>query len=201
MVTTGMSRLGSIRRFETQAEIEAKKKRRIKIMAFALLFLMLASSAGYAVSQIDFSGSSEENLDQTEQTNPDQFVNQNVGYPIDYNGQRVFLKNPQDQVSEIPVFLTDLKPENYGGETLYIDSDSQELLQEISYTLGQFSARVQQACYGDCEENLPEKDCTSNLIVFRSSETESKVEQRDKCVFIDGNLKSVDAFLYKLFGK
>jgi regulator of sigma D len=57
---------------------------------------------------------------------------------------------------------------------------------------------MQEACYGSCERNLPEKNCTENIIIFKDSK-ENSVTQQDKCVFIEGDLRTVDAYIYKLF--
>ena len=54
---------------------------------------------------------------------------------------------------------------------------------EIAYNLGKFASKVQNACYGQCNEDLPEKTCTDNLIVISYSNT-SKVYQQDNCIFI-----------------
>ena len=69
---------------------------------------------------------------------------------------------------------------------------------EISLSLGRYTGRIQEACYGKCDKDLPEKDCTQNLIVWKDS-AENKVYSQGKCVFIEGDLRAVDAFLYKIF--
>ena len=87
---------------------------------------------------------------------------------------------------------------NYAGSTVYVVSENQAVFFEISATMGRF-LRVQEACYGPCEEDLPEKNCTDNLIIWQDS-PENKVYQEENCVFIDGDMRTVDAFLYDLFG-
>jgi len=65
--------------------------------------------------------------------------------------------------------------------------------------LNAYASRVQEACYGKCDKNLPEKSCNDSLIVFRQNDSE-KISQSDNCIFIEGNLRDADAFIYKLFG-
>ena len=62
-----------------------------------------------------------------------------------------------------------------------------------------YSYRIQDACYGECERDLPEKSCEEKIIVFRESQ-EKQIYQEGNCIFIDGDLSSVDAFLYKILG-
>ena len=69
----------------------------------------------------------------------------------------------------------------------------------ITNNLGRYASRIQEACYGECERDFPEKDCSENLIVFKEME-ERKIYQEEKCIFIEGDLLSVDAFLYKIMG-
>ena len=88
---------------------------------------------------------------------------------------------------------------NYFSKVLYIDSESDAIWQEIASNLGRYAERVQLACYGECERNLPEKDCSENIVVWRDS-IESVVYQQENCVIIEGDLMAVDAFLYRVLG-
>ena len=107
------------------------------------------------------------------------------------------LSNYED-IEEI-VVESDKKPEDYLGNVLYIDAENQGVLQEIAGTVGLASSRVQEACYGSCDENLPERNCTDgNLIVWEEND-ENRVYQEEQCVFIKGDMGAVDAFIYKLF--
>jgi len=101
-------------------------------------------------------------------------------------------------IENIPVDIS-LTPESYLGGNIYIESDNQGILQELASTIGSFS-RLQEACYGKCEENLPEKTCDDNLIVWKES-AENKVYQENNCVFIEGDISAADAFIYKLFNQ
>jgi hypothetical protein len=65
--------------------------------------------------------------------------------------------------------------------------------------LARYASRFQEACYGECEKDLPEKDCSEKLIVFRESEVK-KVYEEGSCVIIEGDMVAVDAFLYRVLG-
>ena len=100
-------------------------------------------------------------------------------------------------IENIPVEISST-PESFIGKKLYISAKNQGVLQELASTIGTFASGMQEACYGKCEENLPEKDCTENLIVWKES-AENKVYQQDSCIFIEGDITAADAFIYKLF--
>ena len=173
-----------MRRLQTQAEIEKRRKRTIAILSLFMLFIMVVSSLGY--SFLSNTGSSnEENPVERGQLK------------INYGGQTFNLISTEEEIKDIQINVNVL-PQIYFGKTLYISSDNQGIFQEIASTIGRFSARAQEACYGLCEKNLPEKNCTDNLIVWKES-AESNVSQEDNCVFIEGDMKTVDAFIYKLF--
>lgn len=178
-----------MRRLQTQAEIEKRKKRTIAILSLFMLFIMVVSSLGY--SFLSNTGSSSDNEAPAEQG-----LGQGL-LKIDYGGQIFYLQSSQEEIKDIALNVN-IIPQTYFGKNLYISSDNQGILQEISSTIGRFSLRAQEACYGQCEKNLPEKNCTDNLIVWKES-AESKVSQEDNCVFIEGDMRTVDAFIYKVF--
>jgi hypothetical protein len=89
--------------------------------------------------------------------------------------------------------------EAYQGKTLYLAVENPGIEAELRSTIGVFSDRIQLACYGSCELDLPEKDCSANLIVWTDG-VGGQVTQGEGCVFIEGDLRAVDAFLYRVFG-
>ena len=88
---------------------------------------------------------------------------------------------------------------NYAGKDVYLDIENEGIKQEIISKVGYFSSRVQDACYGNCSSDLPEKRCDSYMIVCRENE-ENSVRQQENCVFISGDLRAVQSFEYRLFG-
>jgi len=153
-----------------------------------MLSILVLSTLGFAF----LSGTDTANSGINSQQNTSQISFQ-------YQGIQVNLISTYETVSDIPVNIS-IYPQFYSSGTLYIDSSNQGILQEIGSTVGQLSPKVQEACYGKCERNLPEKDCTTTLIVWKES-SDNKVYQKDNCVFIEGDISSADAFIYKLFNQ
>lgn len=163
-----------------------------------MLFLMVFSTLGFAFI-FNPGDNSAANTDSGGQTQTLQNNERKTGkIDFQYGGQYLRLLSNYEDIEEI-VVESNKKPEDYYGSVLYIDAENHGILQEIATTVGLASSRVQEACYGSCEENLPERNCTDgNLIVWKESE-ENRVYQEEQCVFIEGDMNAVDAFIYKLF--
>ena len=105
-----------------------------------------------------------------------------------------------EEVQAVPVNLVK-GLSDYIGNVVYVNSDNGVAINEINIALGNGASRVQEACYGDCELDLPEKTCdetnNENVIIVKKSEF-NRVYEENGCVFIEGNTKAVDAFLYRL---
>lgn len=89
--------------------------------------------------------------------------------------------------------------DEYYGKKLYVDYKKEYVFSEIKETLGKFTLEVSKACYGPCPENIPEKSCEENIIIFNESKLE-RIYQKENCLFIDGDLRSVDTVIYKILG-
>ena len=172
-----------MRTITSRGEIERIRKRNVIIISVFILFLLLLSTAGYSfLSGGSFGSSKQPN-------------NQNV----ESAGERrlPFGNSVEDTRNTTVDFDASLA--DYQGKTLYIVSEDDTFISGIYSAIGNYASRVQEACYQACEEDLPEKDCSENLIIYKESE-ENSVYQLDNCVFIEGDLKAADAFLYRLFG-
>ncbi len=180
-----------MRKIRTKEELEARSKRNSRIVTALLLIILLGSTAGYAF--LSYAGGSEQ------KTNSSNKGVENIGdkWVLKSGEQNFVFTNSPTSSDGIPINLK-FSLQDYTEKPLYIVSDSDVISYEISSNLGRFSNRVQSACYGKCDKNLPEKDCTDNLIVWKQAENNSIV-QKDNCVFIEGNMRAVDAFLYKIF--
>ena len=177
-------------RIKTAKEIE-KKQKLVKLLAGAvLIFLMVFSTAGFALNGIGLGNSNSEDIES------EYFDGQNWIYS--FGEQQFYFANNIEEVSEIPLEIS-LKINEISGETIYIDSENSAVKNEILNNLGRYSYRIQEACYGECERDLPEKSCEEKIIVFRESQ-EKQIYREGNCIFIDGDLSSVDAFLYKILG-
>lgn len=174
-----------IRKIESQAEMERRNKRRTKILTTVMLLILVGSTFG---AYFGF----------REQGNSDNGI-QNLGnqWAVDFNGQQLVFSSPPN-VTKSTTFDLDYDLRIYSQKTVYVVSENRAFSYEVGSTLGRYTARIQEACYGNCSFNLPEKTCEDFLIVIREN-NESKVYQKDNCVFIDGNMETVDAFLYRVF--
>lgn len=182
-----------MRKIGSNRVMEKKRKIGTIIISIFILLLLVVGTVGYAF--ISNPGS----ITQRDNTPTDGVVDLGGTWAVTIQGRTFYFSNSPEEVRDIPVDIT-VTLQTYAGNTLYLDSEDQTVTQEILATLGQFSSRFQEVCQGSCpNRNLPEKDCTENLIVWRESD-ENKVFQQDNCVFIEGNLEAVDAFIYTLFG-
>ena len=180
-----------MRKIGTDNQIEKRKKSTLAIGIF-ILVLMVLSTLGYAFIYGPGFSSQQDNPQSSEPTN--------VGgkWAVNFEGQTFYFTHSKDEVSEIEVSST-ANLNDYVNTQLYVDSTNQAVNSELAAVLARYSSRIQRACYGSCEEDIPEKDCTTNLIVWKDA-AESKVYQEQNCVFIEGDLRAVDAFLYHLLG-
>jgi len=182
-----------MRRIETQEVIDARAQKNKKFLTVFMLVILLGSTAGYAFLSFDSGGSDSggTNVNGQEQDVSGKWI-------LDVNGQKVYITNSKNDVENISVNVG-ITSRDFAGKTVYISSDSPLAYSELAYPLSAYTSRTQEACYGKCDKNLPEKNCNNSLIVFRQNEVE-KITQSDNCIFISGSLREVDAFIYKLFG-
>lgn len=187
-----------MKKIESQETKEQSLRRKRKIMSLFLLFLMVFSTLGYAfLSGTGFLGSGDGGEIPVENdTLPPEPLETDL-VQFSYGGSLFQLTSTYSEVKKVPVDIS-LRPSTYAGATLYIDANASDVSQELASHLGKVASRVQRACYGSCTENIPEKNCTDLLIVWRAS-SEENVYQEENCVFIQGKLVAADAFLYRLF--
>lgn len=179
-----------MRKIGSDKEDERKRKRNVLLISLFILFVLLIGTIGYGfLSKTDYA-----NQDETSQ----KIRYTGSSWIVNINGQDYQFSNSPDSVSNISVNI-DGNLASYVSSPLYIASDNNAVNVEIYSALNRHISRIQNACYGPCEKDLPEKDCTENLIVWKDS-PENKVFQTDKCIFIEGDLAAVDAFLYKFLG-
>jgi len=180
---------------------EKKSKDRFNqlLVGLVLIFLMLLSTLGYALS-----GNQEENDNSGKVSyNGVEFINQN-GYWVTtiQDLQFRFDYNPK----EVEPIESNLNYVNlYYNKPLYIQSDDSLATSEIYINLNEVAERMQNACINEseCEGDLPVKDCSNNFIIIEEDETIS-INQNESCVFIKGpkeNLTMItDEFLFNMLG-
>ena len=184
-----------MRRILSITEIAEKEKRTKRIGGIVIIALLVLSSLGFALSGFGGSG----NEDNGASKEGFSYNGQNWVYTI--GTQKYYFTYHPDDINSSLLGLTKSLPD-FAGKQINIDSELAGGLPEISNTLGAYTSKITEVCYGKCERDLPEKECLSGaepMIIIRENETESFIE-KDNCLFIQGNLKTVDAFLYRVLG-
>ncbi|MCU0642351.1 MAG: hypothetical protein MUF61_02125, partial [archaeon] len=140
-------------------------------------------------------GSEDENEGESEDA---QVQDMGGVWVMKYGENYLRFSNSPESVENLSVMMIS-GPEKYADKNVYIASQNPGIAEEIALNIGQLSSRVQMACYGKCEQNYPEKDCNSTMVVFNES-IENYAYENGNCVFIYGDMRAADAFLYRLFG-
>ncbi|HLC53192.1 MAG TPA: hypothetical protein VJK03_01495 [Candidatus Nanoarchaeia archaeon] len=181
-----------MRRIMTAQEQEARRQRNGRVLAVLMLLILLGSTAGYAFLYYDennqgTTGAEENGVQQTA-----------AGWSFKAGEQTITVQHSPSETANSTV-LTTKTASDYAGTTLYIDAENQAIYAEIALAFNTYASRVQPACYGDCERNVPEVNCSQALIVWTDS-SEDTVSEQEQCVFIKGDMRTVDAFIYRAFG-
>lgn len=180
-----------MRAIETHEVQEARKKRRRTILSILMIVILMGSTAGYAISLF-----TEDT--QTPPTSDTPYYN-GVSWIVPASGRLFALQGSPDDVQNVTLEGT-FSASQYQGKTVYIAAASPTIVQEIGGVVAAFAQRVQEACYSDCESStLPQKDCSSTMIVWIPSETR-RVYTNASCTVIEGDYVAVDALLYKILG-
>lgn len=176
-----------IRKIETEEESERKRKRNSLILSIMMILILMFSTAGYFTFKEDSSSGSTEKIE-------------NIGdsWLIHYGDQTIRVISSPESAKNTSI-LSMKTIGDYSGRVVYVSSERDAEYDEIASAMQAYAGRVQQACYGKCDKNLPEKNCNETMIIIRESE-DDRIYEKDNCLFIDGSMSSVDAFIYKLFG-
>lgn len=184
-----------IRKIESNEVSERKQRRNTLILSIVMIGILLFSTAGYfSLKENDGGAGSDEGV-------------QNYGdsWVFNYNGEQIRLSSPPKAAENVSILLFK-SLSDYAGKTVYVASESEAQFYEVSSTVGRYTERMQPACYGKCDKNLPEKSCNDTMIVIQnfgeseSSYLKGKIYEESGCVFIDGGIDAVDSFIYKIFG-
>ena len=194
-----------MRKIISKEKYEKKRKRNQLIVGGMLIFIMLFGILGYG-----FQGADEEKNNDFEY-NGFKFIEQNVFWKLNIGNYNFIFKHTPLETENLSI-QADVKPlNNYYGYPLYIYSENKEVETEIYQNLYQVVQRVQFACPDKnetdfeptCEESLPIKDCSNNLIIIREDEN-VLLRQQNNCVFIQGPredlIKVSEEFLFKILG-
>ncbi len=185
-----------MRRIKSEKEIQARQKKIQLFVGISIAVLLLLSTIGYFASEL-FGGDGEvqpSNLEYGGRT----YIRQNDILVLLVEDKPFYFANLPNESRGI--YSDGASFQNYSGKPLYI-VNMQSSAQRILINLDGIYSRWQTACLEEgCEENLPVKNCTDNLMVFMKA-NETRVEQNENCVFFYGDFeKGVDAFSYGLLG-
>jgi len=183
-----------MRKLETAEEREAKQQKTSRIIGIFLLLIMVLSTAGYAFMYF------QENSDNspTRSKVSDQLQTADGRWVLNFNDQQLLLQTSEQSAQNISNDLY-LTISNFFSQKVYIDyQNNSGVYYEIASNLAPFTEKLIPACYGPCQENLPEKNCSSLMIVYKKSNA-NRVYQNESCVFIEGDIRAADSFIYKLF--
>jgi len=191
-----------VRKLETQAEREKRKKRNQVIIGFLMTFLLVLSVAGYAL----FSKPGNAQAKRLTYNNI-VFIFESGMWHFSVHGRNfatVFSPLNTTNIS-LPHNLEEIFA-NYTTAPLYFVTNNIDAVNELMQNLGSFIPRAQLACIqGEkCEGNLPVKNCQQhNIIIIKDSNT-TRVSTKQNCLVIEGNyeeqLKIADAIIFRLLG-
>jgi len=183
-----------MRRIESQVEIDRKKRRNQIVIGIVMIGLLVIAPLGYSL----ISGDREEVSDVSEFGID--FVRQNGIWVSSFDGGTFGFQKLPSEVEHVDVNVS-LSLGDYASEPLYFVNPG-ESVPEVLANLGQYVLRYQEACLDNetCGDDLPLKDCGSNLIIFEGGE-DDLVYQNESCVYIVGDaVGGTDAFLYEVLG-
>lgn len=159
-----------------------------------MIGLLVVSTLGYSLISSDINEDSKTNEFGVD------FFRENGLWLANINGEIFRFQNLPSEISNVSVNISfDLG--RYSGQPLYFVNPN-EGASEILNNIGRYVLRYQESCLTNesCANDLPVKNCESNLIVFETG-NETRVYQNESCIFIVGDgAKGVDAFLYRVLG-
>lgn len=185
-----------MRKLGSEKDVERRKKRNTLILSIFMLFILVGGTAGYAFITSPGSDKGLQTPDSQDGSEIADFVGNR--WVVNADGLDLPFTNSPESVVDINVEIS-ATTTSYIGRPLYLVSENTAVNSEIATVMTNYASRIQAACYGPCETDLPEKDCSENLIIWRDS-PENRVYQEDNCVFIEGDLRAVDSFLYNVLG-
>lgn len=190
-----------MRKILTKENKSRKIKKNQLFMGLILIFLMIFSTLGFAF----VNNTKSQSVNDKEEYNGIEFqLNNGLWYFSVQSVDFITRYNP-NELGDI-MFSSFNTMQNYNNKPLYLIGESGEHFTEIDRNLrGRFVLRIGEACLEgeECEDELPVKDCSENLIVFRIAENEKERIYRDEnCVFIVSSyanqVRYADVFLFDI---
>ena len=183
-----------MRKIETKEDAMRKRRKNQIIVGAVLVGLMIVSTLGYSL----MNGAS--NQDKSSQVTEGGYVFTREGnlWKTSIDGQTFRFQYLPSELENVPV-EGNYELGAYYNQPVYFVNLSPGV-SEILMNLQDYILRYQEACLNgtECNENLPVKNCDSDLIIFING-NETKVYNKQNCVFIEGEpIMGADAFLYRL---
>jgi hypothetical protein len=183
-----------MKKIRSMADIERGRRRNNIILGVVMIFLLLGSTAGYSLMSRDSEG------DSSVSDSGFDFVKDGGLWKVNSGGGIFGFRYLPSEVSDVEVNAS-FNLGDYSEEVLYFVNPD-EGVGEVLNNVGDYILRYQESCIegGECEGDLPVKDCTNNLIIFERGNVTS-VYQNESCIYIIGDgIRGTDAFLYNALG-
>ncbi|NPE27051.1 hypothetical protein HNV12_03550 [Methanococcoides sp. SA1] len=199
-----------MRKIKTEKDIERIQRRNNIILGVVMIGLLVFSYAGFSMM------SAEEGESSVVSELGFDFFRSNGLWKVVIGDEVFAFQNLPSEVEDVDVNLT-LEIGDYSGKVLYFVNPG-EGVGEVLNNIDRYVLRYQESCleqdsgrsvvggrWSDdlgnltiCEGDLPVKTCEDNLIVFKQGE--NMVYQNGSCVYLQGDIKAADAFLYEVLG-
>ncbi len=177
-----------MRPIQTASFLEKQQRKRKRLGGMIIIGLLLLSTLGFAISGTGI----------TKQKKPEglQYDGQYWTYFVSGTPKYRFAYGLEDLNFENLSLIKKLF--DFENKNLFIDSNNSASIQEIALNLGNHVSKISEACYGSCSKDIPELSCDIDGILIVIEPEGNSVTERENCIFIKGDLKKVDAFLYNL---
>lgn len=196
-------------RIITREKKERKRKRNQIIIGVILITLMLFSTAGYALLNRSSGNLQNTGIDESINYKGIEFTRTGINFNSDWvfqaQGGSFITRHIPNEVTNIS-FSTISNIGRYVDQPLYIVGSGPGV-SEVARNLQPYSLRLQNACISeeDCEEGLPVKECSDNIIIVREPEDDLEyIYEEENCIYIIANLENqiryADKFLFELLG-
>jgi len=180
-------------------DLRKKEKRNQFLIGTIMIFIMMLSVFGIAMSSVGKQETDKVNY------NGFEFTNQNNLWILQFENLDFWFKyNPNEiEIEDINASEEFNLFENYYNQVLYVYSEDREAELEVYRNLNQVVERIQPACFEQekCKGDFPLISCEKNSIIIEESNY-SEITQKENCVFIKGGkenlVKIVDEFLFKI---
>lgn len=188
----------AIRKIKSEQEVIARQKRMQFAVSIVMVGLLVMATVGYFAAE--FLGDKSENKSNKVVYGGREFFIQNELISLKEGGHEYYFFDLPNKSRNI--YLEESTLQDFVGKPLYVVNPRSEIQLLLNNLEGTYT-RWQEACFNEsCQENIPIKNCTENMIIFIESESEqSLVKKEENCILIYGDpIIGIDAISYKLLG-